>query len=100
MAEIVQRRRENREIDVDAFFQKKAQPASIDLSGLLMVSGEGITETAQPEIEFAHDPICHMTVEIATAKYISEYESQKVYFCCAGCKATFDKAPANYPLDI
>ncbi|MEM7333320.1 MAG: YHS domain-containing protein [Chloroflexota bacterium] len=39
-----------------------------------------------------------MTVDIATAKYISEYEGQKVYFCCAGCKTTFDKTPAEYQI--
>lgn len=94
MAEIVQIRQAHPEIDVEAFFQKKEsvpKPASIDLSGMMMGAGGG---------ETAVDPICHMTVDIATAKYVSEYEGQKVYFCCAGCKATFDKAPAEYPLEV
>jgi xanthine dehydrogenase accessory factor len=39
----------------------------------------------------AVDPICGMTVDVATARYTSERDGQMYYFCCAGCKATFDK---------
>ena len=42
----------------------------------------------------AIDPVCGMTVDIASAKYMSEYEM--VYFCAAGCKAAFDKNPLDY----
>jgi len=44
----------------------------------------------------AIDPVCGMTVEIATAKYMSEFEGQFYYFCAAGCKTTFDKEPHKY----
>jgi xanthine dehydrogenase accessory factor len=44
----------------------------------------------------ALDPVCGMTVEIATAKYMSEYEGQLYYFCAAGCKTSFDKTPERY----
>jgi xanthine dehydrogenase accessory factor len=44
----------------------------------------------------AIDPICDMSVDIATAKYMSEYEGQFYYFCGAGCKAAFDKEPRQY----
>lgn len=44
----------------------------------------------------AVDPICGMTVDIATAKYMSEYKGQFYYFCAAGCKTTFDKDPQKY----
>ena len=37
-----------------------------------------------------------MTVEIATAKYVSEHQGQKAYFCGAGCKETFDTAPEKF----
>jgi xanthine dehydrogenase accessory factor len=40
----------------------------------------------------AIDPICGMTVEIATARYRSERDGQTIYFCCRGCKDTFDAA--------
>lgn len=42
------------------------------------------------------DPVCGMTVEIARAKYMSEYEGQLYYFCAAGCKTSFDKNPRKY----
>lgn len=41
----------------------------------------------------AKDPICGMTVSIDTAKHKSEYDGKTFYFCCAGCKAKFDKQP-------
>ena len=44
----------------------------------------------------AIDPVCNMTVEIATAKYVSEHQGQKAYFCGAGCKETFDAAPEKF----
>jgi xanthine dehydrogenase accessory factor len=44
----------------------------------------------------AIDPICGMSVDIAKAKYMSEYEGQFYYFCGAGCKVAFDKEPQNY----
>jgi len=44
----------------------------------------------------AIDPVCGMTVDIASAKYMSEYEGQLYYFCGAGCKSSFDKAPQSY----
>ena len=44
----------------------------------------------KPEREEAIDPICGMTVDVATAHYISERDGQTYYFCCAGCKMRFE----------
>jgi len=44
----------------------------------------------------AKDPVCGMMVNIATAKYNSDYDNRKVFFCCAHCKATFDKDPGHF----
>ncbi len=44
----------------------------------------------------AIDPVCHMTVNIATAVYSTEYEGQMYYFCCAGCKSSFEAEPEKY----
>jgi xanthine dehydrogenase accessory factor len=46
-----------------------------------------------PERAEAIDPICGMTVDIATARYTSERDGQTYYFCGAGCKAAFDARP-------
>lgn len=50
------------------------------------------------EKEEAKDPICGMTVDIKTAKYKSEFDGKSFYFCCRGCKQTFDMQPNNYVL--
>jgi xanthine dehydrogenase accessory factor len=44
-----------------------------------------------PAAAEARDPICGMTVEIATAVHRSEVGSETVYFCCRHCKETFDR---------
>ena len=54
--------------------------------------------TAAEEKEVAKDPICGMIVEIRTAKYQSEFDGKLFYFCCGGCKQTFDKQPDKYVL--
>jgi xanthine dehydrogenase accessory factor len=43
----------------------------------------------------ARDPVCGMTVAVATARHRSETAGGPVYFCCAGCKARFDLDPAH-----
>lgn len=44
----------------------------------------------------AKDPVCGMMVDSATAQFKSEYKEQTYYFCCAGCKRSFDKEPEKY----
>jgi xanthine dehydrogenase accessory factor len=51
---------------------------------------------AQPSMLEAIDLVCGMTVEIATAHFVSEYNGQTYYFCAAGCKRSFDKEPGKY----
>lgn len=44
----------------------------------------------------AVDPVCHMLVEIATAKWKSKYQGRWYYFCAPGCKRTFEKNPEQF----
>jgi Cu+-exporting ATPase len=37
-----------------------------------------------------------MTVEIATARHQSDWAGRSVYFCCRGCKESFDADPRRY----
>ena len=53
---------------------------------------------APVESHEAKDPVCGMTVDTRTAKYKSEVEGQSFYFCCAGCKQTFERQPDKYLL--
>ncbi|MBI4279079.1 MAG: XdhC family protein [Armatimonadetes bacterium] len=50
---------------------------------------------ASPAAE-ATDPICGMRVEVATARHASEYQGVRFYFCCAGCRETFERDPGRY----
>ncbi|SDJ12950.1 xanthine dehydrogenase accessory factor [Paraburkholderia steynii] len=42
------------------------------------------------------NPVCGMSVEIATAKHVVEYGGQKIYFCCDCCKTEFERRPEHY----
>lgn len=44
----------------------------------------------------AVDPVCHMDVEIATARHSAEIGGTRYYFCCARCQSAFVKDPAAY----
>jgi xanthine dehydrogenase accessory factor len=46
----------------------------------------------------ARDPVCGMMVNISTAKYKSELHGNTVYFCCTGCKRSFESQPEKYAL--
>ncbi|MGE0058599.1 MAG: YHS domain-containing protein [Dehalococcoidia bacterium] len=41
----------------------------------------------------AHDPVCHMDIEISDAKGASDYNGMTYYFCSGGCKVDFDADP-------
>lgn len=45
------------------------------------------------------DPVCHMTVEPATAKHRAEYGGRTYLFCSGGCREQFLAAPARYAAD-
>lgn len=53
----------------------------------------GLTGDVEPAPARAEaiDPICGMTVDIATAHFTTTRGGQTYYFCCAGCKKTFDQ---------
>jgi xanthine dehydrogenase accessory factor len=44
----------------------------------------------------AVDPVCGMLVDIATARYTSEYLGQTYYFCARSCQHSFEANPADY----
>jgi len=77
LAEIIQRRRRGNEENMTEQNEEQ-KPAD----------GEAVIE--------AVDPVCGMTVEIATAHFTSEYNGKTYYFCAAGCKRSFDKEPQKY----
>jgi xanthine dehydrogenase accessory factor len=52
--------------------------------------------SAQKEGAKATCPITGEQFVIAKDTLHAEYKGKHVYFCCPGCKTTFDKDPAKY----
>lgn len=75
MAEIVQRRR-------------NAEPMRVE-SLLADFEGAGSSDEAV-------DPVCGMTIQVASAEHQAEYGGQTFYFCCEGCRASFERDPGQY----
>src|SRR5215510_7477431 len=71
LAEIVQHHRSAKTVEAEAVAQAPASTEAID-------------------------PICGMSVEIATARYRSDVAGRTTYFCCLHCKETFDQDPGRY----
>jgi xanthine dehydrogenase accessory factor len=44
----------------------------------------------------AIDPVCGMTVEIASARYVTHYNGQTYYFCAKGCQRSFEAEPEKF----
>ena len=68
---------------------------------------DGTNALAMPEVEKAPitmaenedifiNPVCDIPVQKSTAKHIIEYKGKNVYFCCDGCKVSFEKEPEKY----
>jgi xanthine dehydrogenase accessory factor len=84
-----------------------AEPAEIALSIMAEIvqirrqaDKEIAREEAAPITASATDPVCGMTVEVATARYTAEHEGQRFYFCCAGCKRSFEQQPEKYLVPV
>lgn len=48
--------------------------------------------------DFFINPVCNIPVQKSTAKHIINYKEKDYYFCCDGCKVSFDKEPAKYAI--
>jgi xanthine dehydrogenase accessory factor len=53
-------------------------------------------EPAEVQTHEAIDPVCGMTVDVASAVYRSTFEDTTYYFCSAGCLSRFEEDPARF----
>jgi xanthine dehydrogenase accessory factor len=52
---------------------------------------------AKPRAVAAYrNPVCGIVVDPQSARHVVDYEGAKFYFCCDGCKTTFDANPGKY----
>jgi xanthine dehydrogenase accessory factor len=68
------------------------------LAELVQLRAAGQLEP-QPAAEGRHeeiDPVCGMTVDVATARYRTTHEGRTYYFCSAGCQERFTQDPAPF----
>jgi xanthine dehydrogenase accessory factor len=50
----------------------------------------------EPATRQSKDPVCGMLVDVTSARHRAEAWGRVVYFCCAGCKDTFERDPRQY----
>ena len=59
-------------------------------------------QTITADDKFAEDyyinPVCGVPVSKKNPKHILDYKGESVYFCCDGCKISFEKDPDQYML--
>jgi len=59
-------------------------------------SSNGQQEMVIKNEDYYINPVCNIPVLKASAKHVLEHEGEKVYFCCDGCKVSFEQAPEKY----
>jgi xanthine dehydrogenase accessory factor len=95
----------------DAALSRVRSPAGLDLGPIaheeiavailaelvaLRATG-GFTESvAVHRPDTAIDPVCEMTVDISTARFVSEHNGMNYYFCAAGCQRAFESKPESF----
>ena len=52
--------------------------------------------TPPPEPQSAIDPVCHMHVQVASARHIADVAGTTYYFCCAECRRRFVEDPERF----
>jgi xanthine dehydrogenase accessory factor len=57
------------------------------------LAGRSAAEQGPAEVT---DPVCGMTVAADPSSYPLEHEGETYYFCCAGCRRSFQENPAAY----
>jgi xanthine dehydrogenase accessory factor len=88
-------------------------PAGLDLGKIaheeiaVAILAELVRERAAGELEAAAspaeiptheeiDPVCGMTVDVASARYRSVHDGVTYYFCSAGCLQRFEEEPSRF----
>lgn len=62
----------------------------------LPLDSHPLASRAGQEPAEAVDPVCGMSVEVASARHTFDHRDQTYYFCSAGCRRSFAKEPAKY----
>lgn len=80
------------EIAVSILAEIIAKKASLPRASTAPASAEAEQATAT----VMTDPVCGMSVEVATARHTAEYNGTVYYFCCPSCRRLFEAEPEKY----
>jgi xanthine dehydrogenase accessory factor len=61
-----------------------------------VMSEPGSEPSGELGLAEAVDPVCGMTVMTSASALTAEHAGMTCYFCCAGCRQTFEKDPDAY----
>lgn len=64
-----------------------------------LVASRATAPSATPDVsmpEHAIDPVCEMTVDVATARWSLDHDGETFYFCAPGCMKAFSADPGAY----
>jgi xanthine dehydrogenase accessory factor len=75
---------------------RRGQAGSSEHTAIALEEGQPQSHDVVAAVEATIDPVCGMTVEIATAQHHSTYEGRDFYFCCPACKRQFERNPQEY----
>ncbi|MBK7372016.1 MAG: XdhC family protein [Saprospiraceae bacterium] len=89
-------------IDINA---KKPEEVAISILAQIiqLKSGQANQSPAMEKekilAQYYINPVCGVPVDKNNPKHVIEYHGEKVYFCCDGCKVSFEKEPGKYILE-
>jgi xanthine dehydrogenase accessory factor len=73
-----------------------AELVQLRASGALAGGAVSAAAESAPTAETTIDPVCGMTVSADASSYPLEHDGMTYYFCCAGCRRSFQENPAEY----
>jgi YHS domain-containing protein len=79
--------------------QPAAQPKMPAMEGMMKqaaATAEEANKTAATAMASMEQTTCPVSGDKIDKNVFVEYKGKKVYFCCASCKAIFDKDPEKY----
>lgn len=66
------------------------------LAEVVSLKSAGYPVVEVKKMQEAIDPVCHMTVDIETARFKTEHDGTTYYFCAPGCQRAFEQNPSAF----
>ena len=67
-----------------------------DESDPTSVNEDSSTLSEMPNDDYYLNPVCNIPIQKSTAKHVLQHKGTSVYFCCDGCKVSFEMEPEKY----